>query len=197
MSLSVHPPPPDLSPREQLPKSSSSFYLKASDPAKRSWVVKFQICALYTVLRCVSAVVNVRSPLWHALAFYTAMTEALHKSSSLCSYSSLLVQTQSSKTRKEWPLEEWGDKRPPSWGPEILISHHHSLHPKKCSRREPPCMLWSPPSPSQNGPGYPSFFKSLILLWQGAKPTLYTLFLSKPTGDLLRTQWTAKVLSEK
>lgn len=66
------------------------FYLKASDPARRSRVVKFQICALYTVLRRVSAVINISSPVWWAVALYTDMTEALQRSSSLCSYSSLI-----------------------------------------------------------------------------------------------------------
>lgn len=42
-----------------------SFYLKASDPARRSWAVKFHIGALHTVLGCVSAVVSISSPTWH------------------------------------------------------------------------------------------------------------------------------------
>lgn len=89
-------------------------------------------------------------------------------------------------TRQKWPLEEWGDrefperKSPPIWDPEILISHYHSSYPKKSSHYEPPCMPWSLSSLFCYGLGYPRLFKSLILLSQGAKPSIHRLFLPKP-----------------
>lgn len=187
--------PPNASPNSR-PRSwgiasqelQYSFYLKASDPARRSWAAKFQIRVLYTVLGCILALLcGKHLPFIHE-------TEALQWSSSLCSYSSLsstpdtaflwLRKGTSDPSRNKGKAPTRGSPSPTIASPTPQKNHLHC---------EPPC---TPRSPlPQRGPDYPSFSKSLILLWQGAKKIYPWVALIKT--HLHRTQRTAKAMSEK